>query len=133
MERGWLAYGDNRHDDATRDMQDALAVFERNRQGNGVGFAWEAMGEIADRAGRYEDAIVAFEAAAAQFERLSDRVHAARSRFGRASALATLRRVGAARAEWAAAEQLIGDATLPRYRRSARLRERLSEEPSAGK
>ncbi|GGO31975.1 hypothetical protein GCM10011576_61640 [Micromonospora parathelypteridis] len=132
-ERGWLAYGDNRHDDAARDMRDALAVFERNRQGNGVGFVWEAMGEIADRAGRYEDAIVAFEAAAAQFERLHDRVHAARSRFGRASALATLGRVGAARAEWAAAEQLIGDARLPEVPPlRARLRERLGEAPSAG-
>jgi tetratricopeptide (TPR) repeat protein len=128
-ERGWLAYDEGRYDDADRDMRAALAVFERYGQGTGVGLAYEAIGEVACTAARYETAIAAFDAASGQFERLRDRVRAGRSRLRRADALAASGRLADARAEWTAAEHLIGDAALPEAPRlRERLRERLGED-----
>lgn len=124
IERGWLAYDEGRHEDATRDVRDALAVFERIQHGTGVGFAYVAIGQIAAAAARYDEAIAAFDAAIGQFERLHDRVRAGQSRLHRAAALAEARHTTEARAEWAAAEQLIGDAPLPE---APGLRERIRE------
>jgi tetratricopeptide (TPR) repeat protein len=132
QERGWLAFDEGRHADATRDMRDMLATCARIRHGTGVGTANEAIGTIAAVDGRYDEAIPAFDAAIAQFDRLHDSVRAGQSRLHRADALASTGRLSAARTEWAEAERLIGSATppdVPGLRE--RLRDRLAGTPAA--
>jgi tetratricopeptide (TPR) repeat protein len=124
VERGWLAFDERRHDDAIRDMRAALELFEAIRHGTGIGTAYEAIGEVSAAAGRPAEAIAACDAAVAQFERLRDRVRTGRTRLLRAHVLADLGRDAEARAEWTAAERLIGDAPLPE---APRWRERLQE------
>jgi tetratricopeptide (TPR) repeat protein len=113
QERGWLAFDVGRYDDATRDLHQALAVFERIGHGTAVGFAHLALGQIAAAAGNHHQAIAAFDTATAQFDRLHDRVRAGQSRLHRACARAALGDLDRARTEWTAAEQLIGEAPLP--------------------
>ncbi|GAA4675346.1 ATP-binding protein [Phytohabitans rumicis] len=122
QERGWLASEERRFDDAIQDMRASLEVFTRIRNSAGVGGAYEALGAVAANAGRHEESISACDAAIAQFERLHDRVRTGRARLNKARALADAGRTMQARAEWAAAEALIGDAPLPEV---ARLREHL--------
>lgn len=114
-------------------MRASLEVFTRIRSSAGIAGAYEALGAVCANAGRYEESIAACDAAIAQFERLHDRVRTGRSRLNKARALADAGRTGEARAERAAAEPLVGDASLPEV---ARLREHLRkrlgppEEPS---
>jgi tetratricopeptide (TPR) repeat protein len=110
-------------------MQEMLAVAERIRHGTGVGSAHAAIGEIDIKAGRFDEALRAFDAAIAQFERLRDRMRTGQSRLQRAGVLAEVGRTAEARAEWAAGEQLLDDTTSPDVRRLRDgLRERLGED-----
>jgi tetratricopeptide (TPR) repeat protein len=134
IERGWLAFDERRDEDAARDIRAALELFEQIRHGLGIGLAHQATGEVASAAGRPggraagrpADAIAACDAAIDQFERLRDPVRSGRARLLRAHALADLGRDAQARAEWRAAERLIGDTPLPDApRRRESLQERL--------
>jgi tetratricopeptide (TPR) repeat protein len=122
--RAWLAHEDGRPDDALKDMREMRAVFERIRHATGVGLALEGIAEIVTAAGRYDEAIEASEAAAAQFDRTGDRVRAGRSRLHQAAALAAAGRAEAAAAAWRTAEDLIGDTEPPEV---TPLRERLRD------
>jgi len=73
---GFLALDERRHADAMRHMQEMLAIFT-GRHGVGVGSALHSVGIVHEESGRTAEAVAAYEASIAQYERLRDRNRAA--------------------------------------------------------
>jgi tetratricopeptide (TPR) repeat protein len=113
LERAYLAERAGRSDEAARDHATALALFRSINHGTGIGLAHQGVGDNALTAGAFDRAAAEFEAAADRFLRHGDRARAGRARLKRAIALAKAGRPGDARAERAAAEELLDAATHP--------------------
>jgi tetratricopeptide (TPR) repeat protein len=73
---GFLALDERRHADAMRHMQEMLTIFT-GRHGVGVGSALHSVGIVHEESGRTAEAVAAYEASIAQYERLRDRSRAA--------------------------------------------------------
>ncbi|MET8149680.1 hypothetical protein ACIBSW_23595 [Actinoplanes sp. NPDC049668] len=109
-ERGLLSAQERAFAAAERDLRAALTVFERLRDGGGVGGAHGALGEVADMQGRWAQALEQYDAGIAQFARLGMRVREGELMLHRSTVLRMLGReeeAGRARLRGAA---LIGDA-----------------------
>jgi tetratricopeptide (TPR) repeat protein len=76
---GFLALDERRLADAMRHMQEMLAIFT-GRHGVGVGSALHSVGIVHEESGRTAEAVAAYEASIAQYERLRDRSRAAHVR-----------------------------------------------------
>jgi tetratricopeptide (TPR) repeat protein len=76
---GFLALDERRHADAMRHMQEMLAIFT-GRHGVGVGSALHSVGIVHEESGRPAEAVAAYEASIAQYERLRARSRAAHVR-----------------------------------------------------
>jgi tetratricopeptide (TPR) repeat protein len=127
-----LAYDEGRYDEAVEVARTALPGFERIRHGNGVGFVHEVVGIALRAAGRYPESAAELALAVQRFERLGDRARAGRGRFYRAETLLAAGRPDEARAEWARAEEIVGDVPPPEAVHSReRLRKALGA-PSGG-
>jgi len=96
QERGWAAEAAGRYPDAERDFRQMLAHCERIGHGGGVGRAWAALGTVADKQGRYEAALAAYDTAIALHDRLGDPKRAGATRLARAATPASLGRTAGA-------------------------------------
>ncbi len=76
---GFLALDERRPADAMRHMQEMLAIFT-GRHGVGVGSALHSVGIVHEESGRLAEAVAAYEASIAQYERLRARSRAAHVR-----------------------------------------------------
>jgi tetratricopeptide (TPR) repeat protein len=112
-ERANLAERAGRSREAARDHVAALALFQSINHGTGIGLAHQGIGDDALTAGAFDRAVAEFGNAAERFLRHGDRARAGRARLKRAIALARSGRTGDARAERAAAEELLDGATHP--------------------
>src|SRR6185437_603091 len=87
QEQAWAAEENGRYDDAERHFREMLEIFERIKQGGGVGGAQQGLGVVAVRRKRYRDALAYFDAGIAQYHRLHDRVREGELRLDRAAVL----------------------------------------------
>jgi len=112
QERGWLQVQDGDFEAAERDFEAMAGIFARLRSGSGVGAAYGALGEIADKRGRSAAALAAFDAGIAEYERLGMGVRLGELLLHRAVVLRELGRDREAVEARTRGEALIGDAPI---------------------
>jgi tetratricopeptide (TPR) repeat protein len=122
LNRAGIACDEGRFTEAVEAARAALPGFGRTRHGSGIATVHEAVGIAHRAAGRYADSAAELALAIQRFERLGDHARAGRSRLYRAETLLDAGRPDEARAEWARAEEIVGDSPPPEVARS---RERL--------
>jgi tetratricopeptide (TPR) repeat protein len=122
LTRAWIGYDEGRFDEAVEAARAALPGFERIRHGSGIATVHEKVGIAHRAAGRYRESAAELALAIQRFQRLGDRARAGRARLYLAETLLDAGRPDDARAEWARAEEVVGDSPPPEVARS---RERL--------
>ncbi|GID92163.1 hypothetical protein Adi01nite_15750 [Amorphoplanes digitatis] len=111
-ERGLLSAQERAFAAAERDLRATLTVFERLRDGGGIGGAHGALGEVADMQGRWAQALAEYDAGIAQFERLGLRVREGELMLHRGTVLRMLGREPEAVQARLRGEALVGDAPV---------------------
>jgi tetratricopeptide (TPR) repeat protein len=114
QERGWLAAQERAFEAAERDFTAMLAVFERLRNGAGIGGAHAALGELADMRGRSTQALAEYDLGIAEYERLGLRVRQGELLLHRCAVLRMLGREPEAVEARLRGEELVGDVPIHR-------------------
>jgi tetratricopeptide (TPR) repeat protein len=112
QERARLYEGRGAYDHAERDFRAMLVIFERLRSGHGVGRAHVGLGDIAALRGRPSVALVQYDSAMAEYERLGLQVRLGEVLLRRAAVLGELGREQQAQADLVRGRELIGDAPV---------------------